>query len=162
PGAFCCYGPPEGVPLHAELPGDAAGCVTFGSLHKLEKLNAGVVDLWCAVLRDVPGARLLLARTGLRGAVAEHWRGEFDRRGGDPGGSRAGEGRRGALGPRRVYGGVAVALAPSPGNGPTTACEALWMGVPVVALRGGRHAGRMAASVLTHAGLGELVAGTPD
>ena len=36
------------------------------------------------------------------------------------------------------------------------------MGVPVLTLYGDRYAGRMAASVLTSAGLSELVARTPD
>src|SRR5262249_52524197 len=49
-----------------------------------------------------------------------------------------------------------------PANGHTTACEALWMGLPVVALRGGWHAARMTASVLECVGLGDLVADTPD
>jgi predicted O-linked N-acetylglucosamine transferase (SPINDLY family) len=48
-----------------------------------------------------------------------------------------------------------------PWNGHTTACEALWMGVPVVALRGNRHAGRMVASILEAVGLPELVGATP-
>jgi predicted O-linked N-acetylglucosamine transferase (SPINDLY family) len=36
------------------------------------------------------------------------------------------------------------------------------MGVPVVTLRGARHAGRMVASVLTQVGLTEFIADTPD
>ena len=49
-----------------------------------------------------------------------------------------------------------------PANGHTTACEALWMGLPVVALRGGWHAARMTASVLECLGLADLVADTPE
>jgi predicted O-linked N-acetylglucosamine transferase (SPINDLY family) len=54
-----------------------------------------------------------------------------------------------------------VALGPLPYNG-TTTCEALWMGVPVVALAGEVHAARMGVSLLTRAGLPELIAPAPE
>ncbi len=61
-----------------------------------------------------------------------------------------------------LYAEVDVILDAFPWTGHTTTCDALWMGVPVLTLRGTRHAGRMAASVLTAVGLTELIADTPD
>ena len=61
-----------------------------------------------------------------------------------------------------VYREVDVLLDTLPWGGHATACEALWMGVPVLTLRGDRHAGRMVASVLHQVGLRDWVARTPE
>ena len=55
PLAFC-YQAPDFAPCISPLPALSSGCVTFGSLNNLAKLNPQVIDLWCAVLRTVPSA----------------------------------------------------------------------------------------------------------
>jgi predicted O-linked N-acetylglucosamine transferase (SPINDLY family) len=49
-----------------------------------------------------------------------------------------------------------------PYNAHTTASDALWMGAPVVTLRGRSFASRVCASLLHSVGLPELVTDTPD
>jgi protein O-GlcNAc transferase len=159
---FCCYAPPPNAPPVAPVPAQRSGSITFGSLHKLEKLNDAVLDLWCRILQELPSARLLLARHVLQGKTADYWRQRFQERGLDS--------TRIVLRPiepvnlqhLRVYDEIDIALDTFPWNGHTTACEALWMGVPVLTLRGQRHASRMVASVLTSLELSDLIADTPD
>ena len=56
------------------------------------------------------------------------------------------------------YRDIDIALDTMPYNGGLTTCEALFMGVPVVAMRGKTHGSRFGASILTHADLTELIA----
>jgi predicted O-linked N-acetylglucosamine transferase (SPINDLY family) len=57
-----------------------------------------------------------------------------------------------------LYNHTDVALDPFPYNGTTTSCDALWMGVPMIALRGSRHSARVGASILTTIGREEWIA----
>ena len=152
------YRPPENAPAVGSLPAGSARGVTFGSLNNLVKLNQEVIALWSDVIKRVPDSRLLLFRDMLKGSIAERVRADFSRYGiiGDrlelrhelmPGESYL-----------SVYGAIDIGLDPFPWNGHVTTCEAFWMGVPVVTLRGTVQRGRLAASVLHQVGLDELVA----
>jgi predicted O-linked N-acetylglucosamine transferase (SPINDLY family) len=161
PGGFCCYAPPAGIPEPNPLPAQVAGFLTFGSLHKLAKLNDRVIDLWCALLRPVPSSRLLLFRDNLRGQVRDNLRRRFIERGVDEQRLVFPDGVPGHNF-LQVYHAVDIALDVFPWNGHATACESLWMGVPVLTLAGNRHAARMVASVLTQLGITDWIARTPE
>ena len=61
----------------------------------------------------------------------------------------------------RLFERMDLALEPFPYNGGTTTCEALWMGVPVPTFPGATAVSRIGLSILTAAGLPELVAASP-
>ncbi|HZU36509.1 MAG TPA: hypothetical protein VFA18_11400, partial [Gemmataceae bacterium] len=143
-------------------PAERNGFVTFGSLHKLEKLNDDVLDVWCRILHEVPEARLVVGRHVLQGQTADLLRERFEKRGVAPGRLTMRTPEPHQLRHLPVYHKIDIALDAWPWNGHTTACEALWMGVPVLALYGDRHASRMTASVLHCVGLTDWIAQTPD
>jgi predicted O-linked N-acetylglucosamine transferase (SPINDLY family) len=161
PGCFCVFLPSADAPPVAAAPCLTRGFVTFGSTHKLAKLNDAVLDVWCQVVRSVPGSRLLVYRDTLRGrAAARLWERLAARGLGADRVELACEAAGGNhLG---VYAEIDILLDAWPWGGHATACEALWQGVPVLTLRDDRHAGRMVASVLQCVGLGDLVADTPE
>jgi predicted O-linked N-acetylglucosamine transferase (SPINDLY family) len=159
PYAFC-YRPRENAPPVSPLPALASGRITFGSLHHLAKLNSQVLDLWCALLRALPTSRLLVFRHNLRGSPRDFFHSQLLSRDIDPERFELhpAEGRGAHL---KAYSSLDVALDAFPWSGHTTACEALWMGVPVLTLYGSRYAGRMASSVLTTMGMIDWIAHTP-
>ncbi len=157
---FLCYTPSGGAPEPVREP-SPAGVVTFGSFNALAKINEPVIDAWAGVLRGVPGSRLIIKPVPAEPSLRARYESAFASRGVDPSrlelvGYLPGQSDHMAL-----YGRVDVALDTFPYNGTTTTCEALWMGVPVVALAGSAHAGRVGVSLLNAAGLTDLVAGAP-
>jgi len=161
PGGSYCYAPPSDAPEVAPAPMLRAGFPTFGSLHKLPKLNPRVLDLWSALLRAVPSARLLLIRDTLKGRRRDEIVANFEANGIVPGRVEIRHDWR----PDEhwaTYSSIDVSLDVFPWCGHTTACESLWMGVPIVTLAGLRRSSRMTASVLTMMGLTELIAETSE
>lgn len=163
PNGFLCYAPPEGAGDIAPLPARRQGRVTFGSFNNLAKINKDVVRVWAEILLRTPGTSLLLKSKYLLDEDVR--RGFLDRF------SACGisadrllfEGYTPSTQAHMsVYSRVDIGLDPFPYNGTTTTCEALWMGVPVVSLKGHRHSARVGASILTQVGLKELISDTED
>ena len=155
--------PSPSPPLIVRPPSAASGRVTFGSFNNPAKMTPAVVSLWARILKAVPESRLVMkylnrfaspetsglirARFGAEGISADRLE------------LRAG--RLPRVAQLALLNEVDVALDPFPFNGCTTTFEALWMGVPVVALEGRRFLGRMGTSFLHHVGLGDLAAVDP-
>jgi protein O-GlcNAc transferase len=162
PRCFLSYLPhPQAGPV-LPLPARRTGHVTFGSFNWLGKVTPEVVALWGRVLRTVPGSRLFLKAPSLTASMSRcRVLAAFSAQGIDPGRIRL-EPYTPAPGHFREYGEVDIALDPFPYNGAVTSLETMWMGVPLVSLRGDRHAARVGASLLTAVRLPELIAETPE
>ncbi|MDN7589682.1 tetratricopeptide repeat protein [Burkholderia seminalis] len=162
PDSYLCFTPPaDDVPV-GPLPMAANGGVTFGCFGKLVKLGDDVVRVWSRVLHALPSARLLLkARELEHAAVRDATAARFARHGIDA--SRlAFE----AASPRAdyfaAYNRIDIALSPFPYPGGTTTAEALWMGVPVLGMRGTRFVTHICESLLHAAGMNDWIAGDED
>lgn len=160
-GCFLCYsglGMEQPVRRVEQLESSERG-VMFGSFNALHKYSEQTVLVWAAVMREVPGSRLLckakdfewprrrqvlidaFAREGI-GSERLELVGRVE--------SRAEH--------LALYSRIDVALDTMPYNGTTTTVEALLMGTPVLTMRGDRHASRVSASLLTACGAAELIA----
>ena len=136
PGCFLCYQPPAIAPAVAPslTASGSGGGITFGSFNNACKLNHATVDLWSRVLAAVPNSRLLLkCAKDVSANLA-------------------------------LYNRVDIALDTLGYTGTATTCEALYMGVPVLTCMPAEalHAGRVSASLLTAAGVPELITTSVD
>jgi len=161
PGSYICYLAPDYAPAVVVPPCIANGYVTFGCFNNLSKVTRTMIGIWCEILHLLPDAHFVLKAKQLADPeVQQRYRDYF-----------AGHGiahervildgnyidHAGLLG---YYGKLDIALDTYPYSGVTTTCEALWMGVPVVALAGEKFFSRNSAALLAHVGLGNLVADT--
>jgi predicted O-linked N-acetylglucosamine transferase (SPINDLY family) len=140
------------------LPALKNGYITFGSFNHFAKISPDVLDLWARLLARLPASRLFMkARSLADAATAERVRAAFAGHGviSDRLDLRSDE--LSVAAHLTLYHAVDIALDPFPYNGTTTTCEALWMGVPVVALAGSTHVSRVSASLLTNLGRPEWI-----
>ncbi|MEQ9379391.1 MAG: tetratricopeptide repeat protein [Pirellulales bacterium] len=159
---YANFQPPLDAPEVVNVPSRHRGYVCLGSHHPIVKLHDGLLNCWVQLLQRLPTARLVFFRSELTGDVAGQLHALLDRHGFPM--DRV-EVRAVSATPAdylRQYADIDIILDSFPHNGHTMTCEALWMGVPVVTLRGDRPAGRLSSSVLHSLGLFELVAATPE
>lgn len=131
----------------------------FGSFNKPLKINETVLAVWADILKAVPDSTLLMVvpggdDPGVRNEIAERFH---------PHGI---DGRRiEVVGHRplrqflELVAGVDVALDPFPYSGGSTTMCTLWMGVPVVTLRGQDAASCVGDRLLATVGAEDLAAG---
>ncbi len=160
---FVCFRPLETAPpprMTPELEGD--GPITFGSFNRLSKVRERTARTWAKVLARVPGSRLFLKSSLVSDDVRAQYEKLFAAEGITPDRLLWSSFLPGMEAHLAAYHRVDLALDSFPYNGTTTTCEALWMGVPVIALEGDVHRARVGASLLRAAGLPELLAATEE
>jgi len=153
-----CYRGDWSLPESGWTP-DPRGTVWLGSFNRYMKITEETLELWAAVMRAIPRAKLLLEDRHVdeRDAHERITRG-LERRGVSAERVELEAYLAGHERHMKLYDRIDVALDTVPYNSGTTACDALWMGVPVVAVEGKCVASRMAAGFLRAAGHGEWVA----
>jgi len=158
PDGYVCYTPPPWAPAIGPLPAQANGHITFGCFNNLAKITPEVLVTWAAILAAAPASRLVLRTHALADAATRE---AFARHAAAHGIDPA---RLSLLGPAphaellAGYNDIDIALDPFPYAGGLTAIEALYMGVPLVAMAGTSFAGRHAVSHLHNTGLADWVA----
>jgi protein O-GlcNAc transferase len=163
PQSFLCYSRDKNSPEIAELPSLRTGHITFGSFNYFAKVTPKVIDLWIKIMTAVPNSRLIMKA----GSLSDRSTCQYVREMFIKGGITQERLELIAYIPSfidhlEMYSRIDIALDTFPYNGTTTTCEAIWMGVPVVALEGNTHVSRVGVSLLSNVGVQELIAHTPE
>ena len=159
PRCFLCYMPPD-APAPSCTPGRP---VTFASLNTTQKLSAPSLAAWARLLARVPDSRLVIKTLSASAPeVAARLKATLADAGADLARVEIRPFLRDFKAHLASYAEIDIALDPWPYNGTTTTCETLWMGVPVINLRGDNHVSRVGESLLTAVGMADLVASDVD
>ena len=154
---FLCYQPPEFTPGVGSLPFLRNGYITFGCFNNSNKITDEVVATWSRIMHQVEGSHIFLKTSNLADQLTlDAFRRKFEINGIAAARVECFPSFPNKYDHLITYGEVDLALDPYPYNGTTTTFESLWMGVPMVALEGRVHAGRVGHSILCGAGLPEL------
>jgi protein O-GlcNAc transferase len=159
PRVRLCYQPPEACPDVVAPPiARNGGRLVFGSFGRLAKLSPATLHAWSLTLAQVPDSRLVIKNSSLNHAAE---RVAFAATLRDRGIDTARVELRGHSSHAQMlaeYNDIDVVLDTFPYNGGITTMEALWMGKPVVTIRGDTLISRQSAALLHTVGLDELVA----
>lgn len=162
PRLAVCYRGDRDLPESTWRPSED-GTIWLGSFNRYIKVQKETLELWAEVMRRLPSTKLLLedrhpeeseAHERIRSAMREM----------DIAGERI-EFEPFAPGHVRhmqLYDRIDIALDTLPLNSGTTACDALWMGVPLVAMEGMWSGGRIASSFLRALGKSGWIAGNAE
>lgn len=156
PHSHFCYTAGSDFPELKSAPCIKNGFITFGSFNNFTKVTDEVLVLWKETLARVPNSKLVLKS---RIFASDYGIEQVNQ-------------RLNALGFELMrvelrpfshdyleqYHDIDIALDTYPYPGGATTCEALYMGVPVITLAGGRHGARFGYSILKNIGLDECIA----
>jgi protein O-GlcNAc transferase len=163
PEAWICFGKYSEEPINPQPPMARNGVVTFGTLNNPYKFNRNIIALWARVMREVPDSRFLLVRPeGSSTTLVSNIAREFAKHGISSDRLYVRNNRAEKLSHFSYYNEIDISLDTFPVTGGTTTCDAIWMGVPVVALVGPAYHHRISSAILKHCGLEDLCAETHD
>ena len=160
PDSQWCYSAPQVSPPLSRLPMLSNRHVSFGSFNQVDKLNDEVFAAWAEILRSLPGSRLTMVGIPMgryRDKLLFKWR----ELGIDPFRiSLHSHVKRERF--LAIHDQVDIAFDPFPYNGGTATCESLWMGVPVLTMKGASCLSLAGVSLLTAAGLPDWIANSRE
>ena len=154
-----CFTPPDFDVKINSLPAKKNNFITFGCINKLTKVNDNVIALWSKILSFIPNSKLLLKSWEVANKnFCEEILEKFKK-------CNINKDRlilQGKSKTRKelleVYNEIDICLDPFPFQGNTSTCESVWMGVPVITLKGNRYLFHFGESINSNLSMHDWIA----
>ncbi|MBQ3853846.1 MAG: hypothetical protein II778_03990 [Anaerovibrio sp.] len=156
-GCHLCFSPDVMRNMKVEghdTPAKTNGYVTYGCFNNFAKVTDEMLVMWRNILEGSHGKLILKNKTCSIESGQAIIRERFQQIGGDP---EQLELRPFSADYLTQYNDIDICLDTSPYCGGLTTCDALYMGVPVITMKGWSHGSRYGETILQAAGLAELI-----
>lgn len=161
PGTTVCFSDIPEIPITLNIPEIVRGYLTLGTLNNSYKITRNTIKRWADVMKELPESKFLFVRREFESFyLRNNIKKEFELN--DINSNRIyffnnAKANRHYL---DCYNEIDMSLDTFPVTGGTTTTDALWMGVPVVALEGSNIHQKVCSTILHHAGHPEWIATT--
>ena len=159
PNIWNCHNGFEFSRLEYSAPVLKNNYITFGSFNNFNKINSSVVKIWSNILKKIPNSKLIIKSPTKKDI--DYLENLFDTNNVKESVS--------CLPPEKefinhlnLYEKIDIALDTFPWNGVTTSFESIWMGVPVVTMKGYNFNSRCGESINRNIKMEELIASDED
>ena len=154
-----CFTPPDFDVKIKDLPAIKNNFFTFGCVNKLTKINDNVISLWSKILSLKPNSKLLIKNKDLDDKnILQNTLERFNKQ-------KIEKNRLILLGESKtrkelleIYNQIDISLDPFPFQGNTSTIEAIWMGVPVITLKGDRFLFHFGESINSNLNMHDWIA----
>ena len=147
----------------SDLPAKKNNFITFGCFNQFAKINEEVISLWSKILLSIKNSKLFLKTQELSNKkFSEEVLNRFKKFNINPdrlvleGKSKT---RKEVL---ETYRQIDISLDPFPFQGNTSTCESVWMGVPVLTLKGDRYLFHFGESINSNLNMKDWIADNKD
>ena len=159
PNIWNCHNGFEFSRLEYSAPVLKNNYITFGSFNNFNKINSSVVKIWSNILKKIPNSKLIIKSPTKKDI--DYLENLFD--------TNNVKESISFLPPEKefinhlnLYEKIDIALDTFPWNGVTTSFESIWMGVPVVTMKGYNFNSRCGESINRNIKMEELIASDED
>ena len=129
---------------------------TFGSFNNFDKINPDVISVWSNILKKINGSKLILKSSKIKHGL-DRLKALFKENGVLDSIKFIGREKE-FKDHLNAYNEIDIALDTFPYNGVTTSFEAIWMGVPVLAMAGYNFNSRCGESINKNLGIDQMIA----
>jgi len=132
--------------------------VTFGSFNNFKKISPSVIKVWSKILEETTSKLILKSSGNNRDDLRNNFLSKFPKQLIKNNKITFMEGQKDKKDHLNLYNKIDIAFDTFPYNGVTTSMEAIWMGVPVLTLKGYNITSRCGESININCNLKEFIA----